>query len=80
VLVRERECRRVTGAVSGDARLDERLAAAHLDDRERMAVAVRVDADHVVQLICKHPIDLQPCVGGTTPVSVWGVEPRAATL
>jgi hypothetical protein len=35
-------------------------------------VAVRVDADHVVQLICKHSSHLQPKVGGQTPVSVWG--------
>jgi len=27
----------------------------HLDDTDRMRVAVRIDTDHVVQLICKHP-------------------------
>ena len=27
----------------------------HLDDRERVRVAMRVDTDDVVQLICKHP-------------------------
>jgi hypothetical protein len=26
---------------------------------------VRVDADHVVQLICKHPTHLQPRLGDT---------------
>ena len=25
------------------------------DDRERVLVAVRVDTDHVVHLLCKHP-------------------------
>src|SRR5438034_11000167 len=34
---------------------------------------MRVDTDHVVQLICKHPSpDLQPERWGTPPVSVWG--------
>ena len=42
-------------------------------DRERMRIAVRVDTDDVVQLICKHPsTDLQPKRWGTHPVSVWG--------
>ncbi len=27
----------------------------HDDDRERVLVAVRVDTDHVVHLLCKHP-------------------------
>src|SRR5437879_657623 len=38
-----------------------------------MRVAVRVDTDDVVQLICKHPrTDLQPKRWGTHTVSVWG--------
>ena len=36
-------------------RLEQHTAASHVDDRERVRVAVRVNADHVVQLICKHP-------------------------
>jgi hypothetical protein len=40
-------------------------AGADVDDRERVCVAVRVDADHVVQLICKHPTHLQPRLGDT---------------
>src|SRR3954451_24306048 len=44
-----------------------------MHDRERVRVAVRVDADDVVQLICEHPrTDLQPSVGGHQPVPVWG--------
>jgi hypothetical protein len=43
-----------------------------MHDRERVRVAVRVDPDDVVQLICEHPsTDLQPSVGGHEPVSVW---------
>src|SRR5205807_9411926 len=30
------------------------------------------DTNHVVQLICEHPFDLQPKRWGTHPVSVWG--------
>jgi hypothetical protein len=35
-------------------------------------IAVRVNADHVVQLICKHPKHPPAQVGGHTPVPVWG--------
>jgi hypothetical protein len=31
-----------------------------LDDRDRVRVAVWVDADHVLELVCKHPFHLQP--------------------
>jgi hypothetical protein len=45
----------IAGAAGGDRRLEDDSARAHLDDRERVHVAVRVDPDHVIQLICKHP-------------------------
>ena len=45
----------VTLAICDRGRLEHHTAAAHVDDRERVCVAVRVNADHVVQLICKHP-------------------------
>ena len=62
-------------------RLEHDHAADDLHDRERVRVAVRVDTDDVVQLICKHPrTDLQPSVGGHEPVPVWGWKPRAAEL
>jgi hypothetical protein len=35
-------------------------------------VAVRIHADHVVQLICKHQLTSSPGLGGHTPVPVWG--------
>ena len=35
-------------------------------------VAVRVDADHVVELICKHPNHLQPRLGEQLRLPVWG--------
>jgi hypothetical protein len=81
MLVRAHEHRRIAGTIGVQARLDEHAAAAHLHDRERMPVAVRVDTNDVVQLICKHPkLTSSQALGGTTPVSVWGLEPRAATL
>src|SRR5439155_17355583 len=56
-------------------------AADDVHDRERMRVALRIDTDDVVQLICEHPkTDLQPSVGGHDPVSVWGWKPRTAEL
>ena len=42
VTIREQQRRLVAGAVSLNARLEQHPAAAHLDDRERMPVAVRV--------------------------------------
>jgi len=65
---------RVAGIVRVHARLEDDATRAHLDDRERVRVAVRVDTDHVVQLICKHPTHLQPSVGGPTPVAGLGVK------
>jgi hypothetical protein len=41
-------------------------------DRERVRVAVRVDADHMVHLVCEHPFHLQPSRLRTIPVSAWG--------
>ena len=53
--------------------LEHDRAADHVHDRERVRVAVRIDTNHVVQLICEHPLtDLQPKRWGTHPVSVWG--------
>jgi hypothetical protein len=51
----------------------EYLLVATSYDRERVRVAVRIDTDEVVQLVCEHPrTDLQPKRWGTQPVSVWG--------
>ena len=66
--------------VGVDRRLKDNDAADNLNNRERMRVAVRVDTNDVVQLICEHPNDLQPSVGGHEPVSVWGWKPQAAEL
>ena len=77
------ECERLRVAVAArrDIRFKNDCACNDLDDRERVRVAVRADADHLVQLICKHPLpDLQPERWRTQPVSVWGREPRAAEL
>jgi len=71
----------VAVAARDDRRLEDDRPADDVHDRERMRVAVRIDADDVVQLICKHPrTDLQPKRWGTHTVSVWGGKPRAAEL
>jgi hypothetical protein len=72
-LVDELERVRVALAVRGNGRLEHDHTADHVHDRERVRVAVRVDTNDVVQLICEHPLtDLQPKRWGTHPVSVWG--------
>jgi hypothetical protein len=45
---------RVAAAVCGNACLEDHHTAAHLDDRERVRVAMRINTNHEVQLICKH--------------------------
>ena len=50
------------------------------NNREQVRVAVRVDTDDVIQLICKHRTsDVQPRVGDTTGVGL-GWKPPAAEL
>ena len=51
---------RVPALARCDLHLEQRGTRRRLHDRERVRVAVRVDADHVVQLVCKHPFHLQP--------------------
>jgi hypothetical protein len=46
---------RVAVTVSRHRRLEHDDAAASIDDTDRVLVAVRVNTDHVVQLICNHP-------------------------
>jgi len=54
-----RETNRI--AITACARLDHRLreypSRGSGDDRERVLIAVGVDTDHVIQLVCKHPTD-----------------------
>ena len=61
------ELQRVCIAVTArDNRLlEDDRAGDDVHDRERMRVTVRVDTDHVVQLICKHHFYLQPRLGDT---------------
>ena len=46
---------RVAAAVGGHDRLEHDHAATHLDDAKRVLVAMRVDANDVIHLICNHP-------------------------
>ena len=81
VLVDELQRLRVAVGVRGDRRLKHDRATDDVHDRERVRVAVRVDTDDVVQLICEHPrTDLQPSVGGTRTGAGLGWKPRAAEL
>jgi hypothetical protein len=72
---------RVAVAVCEHRRLEHNGAALHVHDRERVRVAMWVDTDDVVQLICEHP-NRPPAeaLGGHEPVPVWGWKPRAAEL
>jgi hypothetical protein len=55
VLFAEHERLPVAIAVCRNVRLKHDRAGSNLDDRECMRVAVRVDTNDVVQLICEHP-------------------------
>jgi len=46
---------RVTAAARGDIRLEHDRTTDDLDDRKRVRVTVRIDTDHEVHFICKHP-------------------------
>jgi hypothetical protein len=41
--------------VRGNRRLKDDRPRSNVDNRERMRVAVRIDTNDVVQLICEHP-------------------------
>ena len=71
---------RVAVAVRGDRRLEDDRAADDLHDRERVRVAVRVDTDDVVQLICEHPNRPPAERWGTRTGVGLGWKPRAAEL
>jgi len=57
VLIRETDGVRVAACAGGRCRLRDHRAGVRVDDRERVLVAMGVDADHVVHLLCKHSID-----------------------
>jgi hypothetical protein len=71
----------ITIVVCDHRRLEHDDAADDLDDGECVRVAVWVDTDDLVQLICEHP-NRPPArvLGGHEPVPVWGSKPRAAEL
>lgn len=48
---------RVAACAGGRRRLRDHRAAVRVDDRDRVLVAMGVDGDHVVQLVCEHPTD-----------------------
>jgi hypothetical protein len=54
---------RVTLSIRDRDRLEHHTAASHIDDRERVRVAMRINTNHVVELLCTHPTHLQPRLG-----------------
>ena len=48
---------RVAACAGGRRHLRDHRAGMRVDDRERVLVAMGIDADHVVHLLCKHSID-----------------------
>jgi hypothetical protein len=55
VLLRQHERLPIAIAVCRNVGLERDRAVSNVDDRPCMPVAVRVDTNHVVQLICEHP-------------------------
>jgi hypothetical protein len=57
VPLREAKRLRVAATIARDRPLRNHRPGRRLDEGERVLVPVHVDADHVVQLVCNHPID-----------------------
>jgi len=55
VSVRDAQRLSVTTSVRADHGLTQHRSRRCDNDRERVLIAVRVDTDHVVHLVCKHP-------------------------
>ena len=72
VLGRKPKRLRIAVTVRGNAGLEHDHTARYRDDRDRVRIAVRVDADNEIQLICEHHRSTSSPGWGTTPVPVWG--------
>ena len=57
VSISESQRLRVAARLSGSRCLSDDRARASVDNREGVLIAMGVDTDHVVQLVCKHPTD-----------------------
>jgi hypothetical protein len=55
VLVDELQSLRVAVAARDDRRLKDDRAADNVHHRERMRITMRINTNHEVHLICKHP-------------------------
>jgi len=55
VAFREAQCVRVPASGRSHHRLREHRSRGSDNDSERVLIAVRVDTDHVIHLVCKHP-------------------------
>jgi hypothetical protein len=57
MLLGEAHCLGVATRVRRHRSLRHHATVRGRDDRERVPIAMGVDADHVVQFVCKHPAD-----------------------
>ena len=55
VSIRESQRLRVAAPAGRRRRLRDQRASTRVDDRKRVLVTMCIDADHVVQFVCKHP-------------------------
>ena len=69
MLLGELQCSSIAVVVCDHRRLEHNDAADDLDDSERVRVAVWVDTNDVVQLICEHP--------NRPPAECWGTQTGA---
>ncbi len=80
VRVDELQRLRVALTRSGNRRLEDDHSTEHMHDRKRMTIAVRVDTNDIVHLICKHPIHLQPRLGTNSGVGLGWKTARGTTV
>ncbi len=81
VLADEGERLGVAAAACSDRCLKDDRASDDLNHRECVQIAMRIDTDDVVQLICEHPfLTSSPSVGGHNRSRSGGRRPRAAEL
>ena len=53
--IREAQRLRVAATAGRRRRLRDHRARPRVDNRKRVLIAMRIDANHVVQFVCKHP-------------------------
>src|SRR6266508_4609275 len=80
VLLDKPHCLRITARTRTHRLLRQHSTARRNNDREHMLIAVRVDADHVIHLICKHLVRSSGFTRRVRCTPVWVQGNRAARL